>query len=507
MEFESVYSEGDASEETTKEVKTLQQEAASLCQTGTINTAEDGGDEPPGEAAFQAVVAEERYWSSGEGSGQEGWNWEDRGEEGNWGKQLTSAHSGEEGRGGDRPPEERGPLPPGGDGNTRVRNEEQGETESDEMSYFWRVPEHGSQAERTEDDQEETGEVKRDSEREASRREDEEEEEEDDGYDDDERSDGDEEEEDNGLSLCFEQEGKNPHWDSPAEDTLDFPELAVQHQQDFIAGDEESAEKMKDFSGEEHQEAGESFAEFPSDFSSCEDTEDGETDEDGNGQRPGFWDSRQRVMGSETPSVGGRDPLGTVSGDGAGMSSDTSDSSSDDESQTTSDEEPEATLKGLENKRQLEERPRGSRLFDDLFAAGVEGCPGGTMCPAEDGRASSGSLDDSFFFSKGPRDSPTSEEFGDDEKSNWEQEQERIRAFNAFYADSDQLTGEEGRRRPRLCSNRCRACVTASASSHRKTDKSPVLLGAAVSGHRLRNRQVRTATLVQQSRSRRINAA
>ncbi|XP_011620258.1 protein IFH1-like isoform X2 [Takifugu rubripes] len=466
LDFENLYSEEDSStisSETipTKEKQTLHQEAPSFCQPGIINTAENIEEEVPDEVGFQGEVIvstgksqEDYYTSSGEDSAQEGEDGEGGGEEMKSVKQLMWAHSGEgshHGSKGDRPSAERRPLAPEGEKKTRVRNKEQGESESDEMSYFQRVHEH----ERTESDQQEP-----DSESEAAKCE---EEEQDDDYDDESNY----EREDNVPTLCCGWEDENPRWDNPVGDIMDFPELMVQ--QDLIAEDDygKYVEKIKDFSGEEHQDAGESFAEYPSDLSSYESIEDGEKDEENNGQRTGDQATMQRVSHSEMLLVGSRgteqgkaELVETMSGDKAELRLETSDSysSSDDETQTTSDEEPNVTSKDLENKSQLEEHHSGSRMCvredpktglfsDDLLVSDKEDM---TLCPAEGVRMSSGSLDDRFFFSTEYPDSQISEEgeLGDDEyedKSNWEQEQERIRAFYEFYDDSDQLTGDEGR--------------------------------------------------------------
>lgn len=480
LDFENAYSEEDSSAINSenipaKEKQTLHQEAPSFCRPGIINTAKNVEEEGPHEVGFQAEVIvrtgnsqEDYYTSSEENSAQEGEDGKGGGEEMNLVKQLMWAHSGEgchHGSKGDRvrPSEETRPLAPEGEENTRVRNEEQGESESDEMSYFQRVPEHDGKTERTEDNHQEP-----DSESEAPKSEEEEEEQEqDDDYDDESNDDG--EEEDNFLTLCFGLEDENPHWDDPAGDIMDFHELKVQHLQDLIAEDDngKSVEKIKDFSGVEHQDAGESFAEYPSDFSSCESIEDGEKDEENNCQWTGDQGTVQRVTDSETLLVGSRgtgqgkaELVETTSGDIAELSCEMSDSytSSDDETQTTSDEESNWTSKDLQNKSQLEEGHSGSRICadpemslfsDDLLVSNKEENPDMTLCPAEGVRMSSGSLDDRFFSTE-YADSQISEagELEDEEyedKNNWEQEQERIRAFYEFYDDSDQLTGEEGR--------------------------------------------------------------
>lgn len=475
LDFENVYTEEESSKissETipTKDKQTLHQEAPSFCQPGIINTAKNIEEEVPDEVGFQGEVIvssgksqEDSYTSSEEDSAQEEEDGEGGGEEIKSLKQLMRAHSSEgchHGSKGDRvrPSKERRLLAPEGDTNTQVRNEEQGESKSDEMSYFQRGHEH----ERSEGDQQEPH-----SEREAPKsKEEEEEEEQDDDYDDESIY----EREENILTLCFGWEDENPRWDNSVGDIMDFPELMVQ--QDLIVEDDygKSVEKIKDFSGEEHQDAGESFAEYPSDLSSWESIEDGEKNEENNEQRTGDQATVQRVTDSETLLVGSRgteegkaELVETMSGHRAELRCETSDSysSSDDESQTTSDEEPDVTSKDLENKSQLGERHGGSRMWaredpktglfsNDLLVSDKEENPDMTLCPAEGVRMSSGSLDDRFFLSTEYPDSHILEagELGDDEfedKNNWEQEQERIRAFYEFYDDSDQLTGEEGK--------------------------------------------------------------
>lgn len=464
LDFENVYFEEDTStifceNIPTKEKENLHQETPTFCYSDIINTDESVEEELPDEAAFQGEVVvstgksqEECYTSSWEDSAQEGEDEENEGEEMKSGKQLLLAYVGDKyhcSSKGDRarPSVETRPLPPAGDENSPVRNEEQRETESDEISYFQSVPEHGSKTKRTEDDRQEIDKVKPDSESEARKREEEEEEEEEeqneDDYEEEHRDEG--EEEDNVLTLCFEQEVKNPHWDAPAGHTLDFLELRVQYSQDRMADDEEPAQKMEDFSGEDHQEAGESFAEYPSDFSSCEYIDQGEGDEESNSWRTGDPGTVRKLTYSESLFVGNREReqwkaelVEPMSGDITAMRCETSDSYS------SGDQEPEVTSEDLEN--QLDEHHSGSR--DDLLVDN-EGFPDVTLCPAEGVGMSSGSLDDSFFSSaecQNPQisDLGEDEDYEYEEKSNWEQEQERIRAFNEFYEDIDQLTGQEG---------------------------------------------------------------
>ncbi|XP_031700143.1 midasin isoform X2 [Anarrhichthys ocellatus] len=156
------------------------------------------------------------------------------------------------------------PLAPEAAGNPQVRNEEQGESESDEeMSYFERVPERGSEMMVRGDGIEEDEREKEKEKEEDSR---------------DSECEGREiEQEEAVLALCCEQKLEDPCGDGPAKANLEFPEISVKNLPDLIAevDSEKYGEKMKDFSGEEHQDAGESFADYPSDFSSCEYVEDG----------------------------------------------------------------------------------------------------------------------------------------------------------------------------------------------------------------------------------------
>ncbi|XP_040921837.1 cilia- and flagella-associated protein 251 isoform X2 [Toxotes jaculatrix] len=154
------------------------------------------------------------------------------------------------------------PPAPEGDENPQVRNEEQGEGESnEEVSYFGRVPECGNEmmikGDVTEEDEQEGDEEKREDSSDSE-------------------CEGMKVEQEENVAQRFEQDVENPYRCAPAADTLEFQERSVQNLQDLIveADSEEDAEEVKDFSGEEHQEAGESFADYPSDFSSCEYVED-----------------------------------------------------------------------------------------------------------------------------------------------------------------------------------------------------------------------------------------
>lgn len=184
------------------------------------------------------------------------------------------------------------PLALEGANNPQVRNEEQGDSESDEkVSYFERVPERGSEmmikGDRTEGDEQE----KEEDEQEES----------------DSESEGMKVEQgENGFARHFEQEFENPCQDDPAKASLDFPEISAQNLEDLVAEVEGEGyvEKMKDFSGEEHQGPGESFADYPSDFSSCEYDEDGGKNKEGNQQWVAMQDTCLERAGKDTGLMG-----------------------------------------------------------------------------------------------------------------------------------------------------------------------------------------------------------
>ncbi|XP_031142072.1 uncharacterized protein DDB_G0290685-like isoform X4 [Sander lucioperca] len=430
------------------------------------------------------------------------------------------------------------PLAPEGAENPQVRNEEQGESESDEEeSYFERVPKCGSEmmikGDGIEEDKQEREEENKeedvcDSECEGMRI----------------------EQEENVLALCFEQKLESPCRDGPGKASLEFPEISVQNLQDLIAevDSEDYGERMKDFSGDEHQDAGESFADYPSDLSSCEYVEDGAKNQESNHQlnalacafesgsiaKPntclergvthatgmgkaedtdeegdGYLYSRDLEGDADEfrsldVAAGEKEIVENVSGDAAvtGVDdggetgeSDSYISSDDDDQEKSSNEEIIDSRQDLESSKQRVETRGGSSAafpddddddnrvnpvdFDinwnidvlttdtlrseDLLTTEdtdkAETLPSDvTQRPPEDVNSYStttspsnqGSLDDSFFFNTEPEASRIYElgQLGDDEyeeERNWEQEQERIKAFYEFYDDSDEENEREGR--------------------------------------------------------------
>lgn len=258
----------------TKEDDALHQEATSAPQTGDVNMEENDGKGQSDDEGFQGVgvtsvdeTLEEDYTSSEGDSEREGSVSGD--EEGNEEEEEDSS-AGEEpgdllmsvcfsGNKEDRICAEGRPLPPQGAAHTEDSNKEQSD---EEVSYFERVPDGGGEmgikGDGIEDDEKESEEAKQedssDSEREGMKIKQEE----------------DEEEEEH----CFARETENPDREDHEREnwSLEFPEISVKNLQDLLAEveGEECAVKVEEFSGEEHQEAGESFADYPSDFSSCE---------------------------------------------------------------------------------------------------------------------------------------------------------------------------------------------------------------------------------------------
>ncbi|XP_034733380.1 uncharacterized protein DDB_G0290685 isoform X3 [Etheostoma cragini] len=422
------------------------------------------------------------------------------------------------------------PLAPEGAENPQVRNKEQGEGESDEEeSYFERVPERGgemmikgdrSEEDKQEKDNENKEEEACDSECEGMK-----------------------------ISLCLEQKHESPCRDGPGKASLEFPEISVQNLQDLIAevDSEDYGERMKDFSGNEHQDAGESFADYPSDLSSCEYVEDGGKNQESNHQsnalacafksgsiakqntclekavthttgmrkaedtdKEGYGYPYSRDL--EVDSVefrsldladGEREIVENVLGDaavtGVGDGGETGESdsciSSDDKDQEMRiNEEITNGTQDLESNKQRMETRGGSRATfsdddddnrvnpadfnmnwnidvlttgtlwsEDLFTTedtdkAETSSSDENQRPPEDVNSYStttspsnqGSLDDGFFFNTEPEASRVYElgQLGDDkneEERNWEQEQERIKAFYEFYDDSNGDDKREGR--------------------------------------------------------------
>ncbi|XP_040007735.1 uncharacterized protein si:dkey-183p4.10 [Xiphias gladius] len=465
------------------------------------------------------------------------------------------------------------PLAPQGAENPQVRNKEQGESESDEeVSYFGLVPERGRKMRIKgdgieEDEQEREGEKQEDS-------------------FDSECEDMKVGQEEKSLAHCCVQEVDNPYRGGPATASLEFPVISMQNLQCLIADvdSEEYVEKLKDFSGAEHQEAGESFADYPSDFSSCEYVKDGvknqesdsqantlphtcdsdpnakqniclegavmditwtgreeDTDEEGDG----YLYSRDLEMDADKfrsfhVAAGEKDRGKTVEiaenvlGDAAVTGESDSCSSGDDEVHMRRRKEElldNMCLQDLEYDKKLEDTSlysassaafsrwsirddhqitnsgvdpadlninwdidmskTASILFEDLLTAEdtakaetplsdvsqppEEDINSYSVVQREDSKTTSpsyqGSLDDDFIFNTELEASGVTElgRMGDDiqeEERNWEQEQERIRAFYQFYSDSDGENERERQIKVQFCTDRMSQVI------HYETDSS-----------------------------------
>ncbi|XP_023812318.1 uncharacterized protein LOC101163816 isoform X4 [Oryzias latipes] len=255
---------------------------------------------------------------------------------------------------------------------------------------------------------------------------------------------------------------KEKHEESaPSEDertSLTFPDISLQYLQDLIAevdSEEECVEKIAEFSGEEHQEAGESFADYPSDFSSCEYAEGGRNDPEQKMNNEPFVGQNTNVEEVKTraedfddekedeilysidlkiyenmmlsPDEGQPQLFLAASGGDDGDETEESGSSTpsdDDQKLTRTTEEPAETM-SLHD-------PINTELTGNiqLYGEGIA------------------VLSSTWSDEQG--------ELGDDEdeKDRWEQEHERIEAFYRFYNDSEEDDAvEERQTKVQFCSN------------------------------------------------------
>ncbi|KAM7404595.1 hypothetical protein PAMP_011931 [Pampus punctatissimus] len=396
-------------------------------------------------------MPEEDYYTSSDGeSGEEGSDSgenEEDDEEGMGEKRgdvLMSVHCGDEfydGNKEDRIFAERQPLAPEGTESPQVRNKDQGGSD-EEVSYFERVPGHDGElmikGDGIEEDKQEREEKKQ-------------------------GSDSDSEDmkikQEHFLAQCFEQEVENPYRDEPAKAILEFPGISVENLQDLIAevNTEENVERINDFSGEEHQQAGESFADYPSDFSSCEYVED-------RGKNQENYQVNASLCASD---LGSNEKQNTCLERAVtdvtwmGEAEDTDDGGDGylysrdlemDADWDLDDSKADCTL--FQDLVTTEDSDRAETLSSDVIQCPTEDVNSYLVIQREGTKTTSpsnqGSLDDSFFFDTELEASATTElgQLGDDEYEddrNWEQEQERIEAFYRFYNDRDGENGREER--------------------------------------------------------------
>ncbi|XP_054636765.1 uncharacterized protein si:dkey-183p4.10 [Dunckerocampus dactyliophorus] len=158
------------------------------------------------------------------------------------------------------------------------------------------------------------------------------------------------------------------------------------------------AEKVKDFSGEEHQEAGESYADYPSDFSPCEYGEN-EAHAPERCHQWSIYDITSSVQHLERP----------------------------------------AWPKRREDTDMVESNISQQPANDVNMVAQCEDITSHDQ----------GSLDDCFFYTPEalsiPETGSVLDDDQEDEERSWEEEQKRIEAFFRFYNDSDGELEREGR--------------------------------------------------------------
>ncbi|RVE70436.1 hypothetical protein OJAV_G00064490 [Oryzias javanicus] len=273
-------------EDTTTDEALLQEAAAesgALLNEDVLFVAERAdeerdSDESP-EVNFEDETPEKDYESSDEDSDQEG---SASGED----EEVGSSTAEEPGEllmeapylGGDKEDKiftEGRPLDPEGGDNPQVRNKTHSEVEGEvDVGYFGGVPERSSEMmmmiAMKEDEQERESEGMKEKHAESA------------------PSDG----------------REDPCSDGKTSET--FPDISLECLQDLIDevdGEEECVEKIAEFSGEEHQEAGESFADYPSDFSSCEYTEGGGNDPE---QKMNAEPSARQDMNVEESAAGSK---------------------------------------------------------------------------------------------------------------------------------------------------------------------------------------------------------
>lgn len=172
---------------------------------------------------------------------------------------------------GDRIFAEGQPLGAADSENPHIRNKERGDSETQgEVFHFERVPEHSGETLVKGDEIDENEQVQEGEEQVSL-------------------SAGEFE----GLAGCLEEKIHGACKEGMQQASLESPDVPLQDVRGLKADreKEEHFEKMKDFSGEEHQEAGESFADYPSDFSSCEDMEEEETNQERKQKRNGQQDA------------------------------------------------------------------------------------------------------------------------------------------------------------------------------------------------------------------------
>ncbi|XP_068180824.1 uncharacterized protein si:dkey-183p4.10 isoform X2 [Antennarius striatus] len=370
----------------------------------------------------------------------------------------------------------------------QVRNKEQRDNETDEnVTYFGRLPDCGSEMViKADENDEEKHECKGEKQE---------------GLSDRQQEDTEMKQEESISDGYFREEIYNSCIDGPVKASLEIPEKPLQNQMDLMSENEEKyLEKMKDFSGEEHQEAGESFADYPSDLSSCEYIENEEINQDCNYQLNAqeaacLENSLINVVGmgkAEDSDGGGDECLSSICLDADKFrfldvltgEDDLENMCPQDVNNTLLQDvhsESSAEFANLNTSDSYSERDPNINWNLDLITSdnllsedflGTEHTDRQetvlsdvTQCPPEkvsaslvverfDARSSNpsnlGSLDDSFFYgtefeASGISELGQLEDEDFEDESYWKQEQERITAFHRIYYESGRGDRKERR--------------------------------------------------------------
>ncbi|XP_072306220.1 uncharacterized protein [Eucyclogobius newberryi] len=235
--------------------------------------------------------------------------------------------------------------------------------------------------------------------------------------------------------------------------TLEYPEISYDGMEEF----NEDVE-LENFSEEEHQEAGESFADYPSDFSSCEYVDGARS------ARPGSFES---ALDRTTENAAGHESAAT--GDTFLNNDDCFDRSSELRGEEELDRL-EMTNKyinlsenrdniALESWSNAEEGARGLTDLNVTWENQSETTERDLPTVSRDEAclatvsSSSGSVDDSFFFDDEAEvyDVTEEEEMEEDEEEERRKEQARIQAFYRFYDEQDGDSKEERQTKVQFC--------------------------------------------------------
>ncbi|KAJ0036870.1 hypothetical protein NQD34_005547 [Periophthalmus magnuspinnatus] len=248
--------------------------------------------------------------------------------------------------------------------------------------------------------------------------------------------------------------------------TLEYPEISY----DGIEELNEDIDKMESFSDEEHQEAGESFADYPSDFSSCEYIDNARNAE------PSYFETERDCTSDNTAEHQGAEQEYIFLKNGAmkDCMGESSEFSKDglDELEISNNQDVGLKLTEKQDNDSLQswkvgisEATKGvcedntglTATWEQEAETTEQNIPmmnqDGICLMGEDVPttvySSSGSVDDSFFFNDEPKvygeRRRKEEEMQDDEEEERGREQARIQAFYRFYDDQGEDNVKEER--------------------------------------------------------------